>query len=365
MTRLVLEIQRGNNVQENRDRLCRLLLNPLRELARKVMRTGANRELYTEEDVEDAVNTFFCNQILCGPEGWKGKNGQTYRPFLYRYDPSHPLKGGGAVSSKSDFWESLKVVATCSFSKYWRQMYAGRIERTAREETDRETGRKTIQRSETPVREISLEAERTDEEGEPFNWVENKASLSAYLLQTADHMREQANQTLVERLAPSYQQFFDEVNALDQGVHSSRAIDERKILSFHLSYAYSTFHAKDLFPADIAGAGSERERYLASRPKSFRASLEQNWQQPLGTLVLLQEADYQYILFSKLKFMSRLQARMEDRKIGGEPFFSDHSELVNKAYGWAKTVRGRVSRQMQELQERNCAIRDLVIEEIL
>ncbi len=368
-TQLVREIQAGKNVQENKALLCELLLEPITKLAQRVMRTGANRKLYSNADVEDAVQTFICDQILAGPDGIKAKNGRTYLPYVYRYDPTVRIEDDEGNAIPNSFWGYLQYHGRLQFEKYWRKMSDDQIEKTKVESIDRETGKKTVNIVPS-VRDFSIDAIAKDNEGSTFsnNSVGNRVSLAAEidrLYAEADRMKAEARTKLIEKTAVSFQRYFDEVNALDQGVHSEKAIDERKILSFHLSYAYSTFNSKLLLPENEMELESERSKYLLSRPKSLRAFTDENWMQTLSDLARIQDADYQYVFFSNLRFLPRLQMRIVSEKVEDEPYLSSSSDLVNKVYGWVKTVRGRLREQTKELQNRNSVIQDLVLEEII
>ena len=368
-TRLVREIQAGNNVPENKALLCELLLEPITKLAQRVMRTGANRKLYSNADVEDAVQTFICNQILAGPEGIKAKNGRTYLPYVYRYDPTICIKDDEGNVIPNSFWGYLQYHAKLQFEKYWRKMSDDQIEKTKVVSVDRETRKETVNIVPS-VRDFSIDAIAKDDEGSTFsnNSIGNRVSLAAEidrLYAEADRMRADARTKLIEKIAVSFQRYFDEVNSLDQGIHGEKAVDERKILSFHLSYAYSTFKSKLLLPENELELSSERSQYLLARPKSLRAFTDENWMQPIGNLARIQDTDYRYIFFSDLQFLHRLQMRIADEKVENEPYLSDSSDLVNKVYGWVKTVKGRISKQTKELLDRNAVIRDLVMEEII
>lgn len=282
-------------------------------------------------------------QICHEAEGWRGRNGQHVTPHVYKY--SQLYSSASISESENCFWGYFQEVAKKHFEVYWRQM--DDVEKEELEIIDRETRQpKTVKAlvRQTLSMDQSFSSEPSEEKR--GNAIFNEASERVEEEQDytqADKLRAKAVISLAGSLAPSFQAFFDQVNALDEGASNPNRLDERKILSFHVSYALNHFPTRLLIPPPGKNASGydyildEREEYLKARPK-FLHLLKSKYDEPLDAMIAYQNHDYGVIFFSQFDFLMRLKKRVSDLQIGGQPFLFHATDAGNKAYGWVDTV---------------------------
>jgi hypothetical protein len=330
-TRLVLAIQAEADAGRTKamtNALVELLYPFLLKTARYALPGDGSR-------AEDVLHTQILRHLLCGRRGLPNKKNGVYLQYIYAYQPDY---ASDTVSdSENCFCGYLASVLKLQFLQAYREDED--VVPETRLVFDPETQREKAVRG-YARNTVSLDQASQDAEGGAYEAgaVSLKAAMQAQELlrqAEADELRQQADAALVRELADLYRRFFDQVNALDETVSGSRAVQERGILAYHM--AFPCRHLRG--PA----GGKDRPQDLpAACALPFRALAQQRWQEPLRRAVNEQNAAYQEIFLSDLDFLPRLRQRVARKNIGAEPFLDSPADIANRAYGWIDTIERRV-----------------------
>jgi hypothetical protein len=292
-TQLTLLIQKGINEKENKMRLAKLLYPLVREKASLAMRGR-----YKTEDIEDAIQSFMLKHILSAErDGWHGKNNHHYHYYIYSFNPEYKSEWIDANGGNC-FCGYIMAALTRQCVDWCRKMPM------------------TTEMLPDDVPETNPATEHETEQ------------------------REIAIRQIVNALGLIYKDFFDKVNSLDEYSTSARAVHERGIMVYHMIYAIDKLSSKKIDKNNICDIFYDE--YLKTRPASFRSLAQKKWASSLEEIIAFQEKDYQFVLLSKLPFLSRLTDRVNRKGIADERFLSSEADINNKAHGWAKTIERRV-----------------------